>query len=723
MVSVSDAMPPQSGNENSREPSVSSDGRYIVFTSSATNIGSITTTARLDQVYLRDMVDGTTRVVSSLGGVLGNGDSDRAVISGDGMFVAFISTATNLMTSARSANAQVLLWSRASGTFTHVSMSNDAVPNAANGRATGVAISGDGREVVFSSNATNLVSQLTFGMFQVYVRDVVAGTTSLVSIDSVSPGSGSSLDVGYPSISDDGRVVAFVTAGALTSVDPQSKSQVYVRDLSSSTTEMVSVSQSGGFAGTADSFSPSLSADGHAVAFASEASNLSMFGSGGRPQIFVRDRSVSSTAVVSVDPAGRSVANGGSFGPAISDDGSVVAFGSSATNLIPETGGQKPDLTGRAYIRTLSTQRTATVCRSSVTPGMCNDWSASPALSGDGSVVAFASAATDLTPEIAVRNWQVYVRDTTEVPWLERVGGVDRFGVSAGVASDAFGSGVPVAYVASGAGFADALSGSAAAGAERGPMLLVTKDAIPTVVGIALHRLKPQRIVVLGGTNSVDASVEAALAAYAPTVSRISGADRFEVSAEVSKAVFGRPGTVGGEHPPVYVASGAVFPDALSGSAAVGTVGGPVLLVAKDGVPASVLAELKRLAPSTIVVLGGRNTIADSVVTTLGAMAPTSRVDGADRFAVSAAVSASSFPGKAHTVYVASGAVFPDALSGSAAAIQNRGPVLLVTANTIPAAVATELDRLDPTRIVVLGGPNTVSEAVFTSLENYLKPA
>ncbi|MCS5732988.1 cell wall-binding repeat-containing protein [Herbiconiux daphne] len=170
------------------------------------------------------------------------------------------------------------------------------------------------------------------------------------------------------------------------------------------------------------------------------------------------------------------------------------------------------------------------------------------------------------------------------------------------------------------------------------------------------------------------------------------------------------------------MASGATFPDALSGSAAAGSAGGPVLLVTKDAIPASVATELQRLAPSRIVVLGGRNTIDEKVVTELGATAPTIRIDGADRFAVSAAVSATAFKEQAHIVYVASGAVFPDALSGSAAAMQNRGPVLLVTADQIPAAVAAELDRLNPTRIVVLGGTNTVSDAVKTALAKYLRP-
>ncbi|MGD8167440.1 cell wall-binding repeat-containing protein [Herbiconiux sp. P16] len=720
MLSVSDGSPQKSGDSNSNEPSMSSDGRYVVFSSSATNIGAVGTTAFHTQVYLRDVDAGTTTEVSSAGGVPGNEDSDRAVISGDGSTVAFVSEATNLARFATSGIPQVLVWSRATGELLDASVSND-IPNAANGRAIDVAISDTGKKVVFSSNATNLSAASTFGVFQIYSRDLTARVTALESLDVLKPGSAASSDVVHPAVSGDGRFVAFSTAANLTSMDSRGNEQIYVRDTTSGISEIASIDSSGR-AGFGDSNAPSLSSDGHMVAFSSKAASLTPIYSTDRPQIYVRDLSTKSTQLVSIDVAGRSAANGGNGSPDIASDGSAVAFQSGATNLVPDTGALVPDDTNQIFVRALASGRTIAACRSAVGGGLCKGWSGVPSLSSDVTLVSFAADSPDLVPDIESRRTQVYLRDLTEIPRVDRIGGADRFEVSAATATDVFATGVPVAYVASGAGFADALSGSAAAGADRGPVVLVTKDSIPTLVGIALHRLKPQRIVVLGGTASIDVNVERALTAYAPLVTRIAGADRYEVSAQVSQAAFGRFGSVGGEHPPVYIASGATFPDALSGSAAAGSVGGPVLLVTKDGIPAPVMTELKRLAPTKIVVLGGRNTIADGVVTTLGTMAPTTRIDGADRFAVSASVSASSFAGGAHTVYVASGAVFPDALSGSAAAMQNRAPVLLVTADQIPATVATELDRLDPTRIVVLGGQSTVSDAVLKALEKYLKP-
>ncbi|SDY69036.1 cell wall-binding repeat-containing protein [Herbiconiux ginsengi] len=300
-------------------------------------------------------------------------------------------------------------------------------------------------------------------------------------------------------------------------------------------------------------------------------------------------------------------------------------------------------------------------------------------------------------------------------PFVERIGGADRYAVSAAVSAHSFEPGVPVAYVASGEVFSDALSASAAAGAEGGVVLLTQPDAIPTPVATELRRLKPQRIVVLGGTATIAPEVETALRAFSGRVDRIGGADRFAVSAKVSASVFG-------SHRPVaYVASGTAYPDALSASAAAGRLGGPVLLVRPDAIPVLVADELRRLAPAKIVVLGGLSSVADSVISELRTMGTTTRIDGADRYAVSAAVSAGAFPPGVPTVYVASGTAFADALSGGAAAIANAGPMLLVTTDSIPTAVGVELDRLRPRRIVVLGGTASVSDATLEKLRAYLR--
>ncbi|MCS5721000.1 cell wall-binding repeat-containing protein [Herbiconiux sp. CPCC 203407] len=300
---------------------------------------------------------------------------------------------------------------------------------------------------------------------------------------------------------------------------------------------------------------------------------------------------------------------------------------------------------------------------------------------------------------------------------VQRIGGADRYAVSAGVAASEFTTS-PLVFVASGEGYADALSASAVAGAQRAPVLLVSRSGISDLVATQLTKLNPDVIVVVGGTVSVSSDVEKALGEFADDVQRVVGDTRYEVSARLSQQ------TLWPKNPVAYIASGQVFPDALSGSAAAGQLGGPVLLVQKDGIPGAIGLEIARLAPSKLIVLGGENTISESVVTTLrGIVRDTTRIGGADRYAVSAATSARAFPVGASTVFVASGSVFPDALSGSAAAIKAHGPVLLVTVDSVPGVVGAELDRLNPTRIVVLGGERTVSESVRAQLAGYIVPS
>ncbi|MCS5714514.1 cell wall-binding repeat-containing protein [Herbiconiux sp. CPCC 205716] len=293
---------------------------------------------------------------------------------------------------------------------------------------------------------------------------------------------------------------------------------------------------------------------------------------------------------------------------------------------------------------------------------------------------------------------------------VERIGGADRYEVSAAVSSRTFAT-ARLVFVAGGESFPDALCASAVAGAQNAPVLLVARSTLPDSVAAELRRLAPVTVVVVGGPEAVDATVEAALAPFAHRVTRVGGADRYEVAARLSALAF--PSS-----PPVaVVVSGEVFADALGGSAAAGALGGPVLLVPTDRVPDTVVAELARLRPSRLVVLGGPAAIAEPVVDTLRTIVgDTTRLDGADRFVVSAATSAHAFPRGARTVFIASGSTFPDALSGPAAAIHDRAPVLLVTADAVPAVSRAELARLRPERIVVLGGSHTVSDKVMRDL-------
>ena len=165
--------------------------------------------------------------------------------------------------------------------------------------------------------------------------------------------------------------------------------------------------------------------------------------------------------------------------------------------------------------------------------------------------------------------------------------------------------------------------------------------------------------------------------------------DRYGTAAALAEQAF--PGGAA----TVYVASGANFPDALGAGAAAGKARGPVLLVSPTAIPPAVAHELTALAPSTIYVVGGTASVSDAVLLALGSFAGTvTRLDNAtypdlssfpnDRYGTDAAVTEQAFPGGASTVYVASGANFPDALGAGAAAVKGHGPVLLVSPTAIP---------------------------------------
>jgi putative cell wall-binding protein len=197
---------------------------------------------------------------------------------------------------------------------------------------------------------------------------------------------------------------------------------------------------------------------------------------------------------------------------------------------------------------------------------------------------------------------------------------------------------------------------------------------------------------------------------------RIAGATRYETAADFSANL------VQAKRPVTYVATGAAFPDALSAGPASGFEGSPVLLVTHDGVPAAVKAELCRVNPGHIVVMGGTGAISDAVyddVRTCAIGGSAHREPGTNRFDTAARVSANTYKALPPVAYVATGDDFADALAGGAAGARNKGPLLLVRRDSVPPETGNELARLKPGRIVVLGGPGAVSDATFNALKAY----
>jgi len=298
---------------------------------------------------------------------------------------------------------------------------------------------------------------------------------------------------------------------------------------------------------------------------------------------------------------------------------------------------------------------------------------------------------------------------------IQRLAGGDRYATAAAISRSHFGGGAATVFIATGASFPDALAGSPAAARANGPILLTSRSELPAATTTELLRLRPSKIIVLGGSSVVGAGVATALASYAGSVVRWSGPDRYATAAAISKSAFA-PGV-----PVAYIATGTTFPDALSGGAAAGRSGGPILLVKQGELPASTAAELARLKPSRIVILGGASAVSDAVASALRPHATSgsvSRLAGADRYATSVQISRAGYGAAgSDVVFVATGADFPDGLSGGPIAALVPGPLLLVRPTVLPDVIGAELDRLGPGKVIVLGSAGAVSDAVVRSID------
>lgn len=313
---------------SSESPSVSTDGRFVVFYSDATNLVEGDVNGRGD-IFVRDMKKGiTTRVSVSTSGDAANADSAFASISANGRFVAFQSSASNLADDAGGSQTDIFVHDRTKGTT--VSASRDAAGASANSYSFHPTISKDGRYVAFDSLATNLVANDTNDRPDVFVKDLKKGTTTRVSVDSAEGEANGDSALGR--ISSNGRVVAFYSEAAdLVSGDTNGVRDIFVRDLKAGTTTRVSVGASGGEANGLSN-EPALSADGKFVAFVSDAANLTAGDTNGMSDAFVHDLKSHTTTRVSVDAVG-TAANGRSYAPSIADKGKFTAFHSGASNL------------------------------------------------------------------------------------------------------------------------------------------------------------------------------------------------------------------------------------------------------------------------------------------------------------------------------------------------------------------------------------------------------
>jgi Tol biopolymer transport system component len=389
-------------------PSISADGRFVAFASNADNL-STEDDDSVWNVFVRDTrppigeLPKTILVSRATGpsGAAANGSSFTPSISADGRFVAFSSIATNLSDEDLDATRDIYVRDLLMDTTTLVSRADGLAGAPATADSLHPSISASGAQIAFQSAADNLSLEDTDGTSDIFIRDTAVGTTTLASRAHGSSGAPGNDNSYRPSISANGQRVAFESdADNMASDDNDAVRNVYVRDPRFRSTWHVSRTTALGFTSVGadgNSRDASLSADGSSVVFRSVARNLSDVNATSLVgQIFERNIAGEKTTLVSrangVDGA---PADGASYYPQVSADGRYVAFTSIADNLSDQDGAAAD-----VFVRDAVDQRTALVSRMTGPTGVgALDSSFTPAISGSGLLVAFLSKADNLSAE------------------------------------------------------------------------------------------------------------------------------------------------------------------------------------------------------------------------------------------------------------------------------------------------------------------------------------
>jgi Tol biopolymer transport system component len=343
-------------------------------------------------------------------GPAGNGASAFPWVSGDGRLVAFRSEATNLVPDDPDTERDIFVRDRQTGDVVLASRASGANGVKGNRASFNPRMSSNGRYVVFRSNANNLVPEDTDQLEDIYVRDLQANETTLVSRASTAAGPKGNGGSFNPSISADGRRVAFRSeATNLSPEDTDAVPDIFARDLQTNETTLVSrASGPAGAKGSGISEFPNISGDGTRVAFRSESPNLHPDDPDVVEDIFVRDLGTSETTLISRAAGAGPKGNGRSTFVALSEDGDTVAFDSLATNLHPDDTDARADV----FARDLSSGALELISRADGALGAKGDaGSAEPAVSADGDTIAFHSVATNLDPADPDGELDVYARD------------------------------------------------------------------------------------------------------------------------------------------------------------------------------------------------------------------------------------------------------------------------------------------------------------------------
>lgn len=386
---------------------ISADGKFVVFESQ--DFGLVAgDTNNVPDIFVRDRVAGTTtRVSVDSAGMEGNNSSFRPDISGDGRFVTFASYATNLVAGDTNNASDIFLHDRLTGITTRVSVDSAGVQ--ANSGSEAAEVSADGTTIAYRSYASNLIASDTNGDWDIFAHDIASGATSLVSVSSFGVQSNGQSGSFPPDISATGRYVAFdCSASNLVIGDTNGQWDVFVHDRLTGATVRASV-KSGGAESAGFSVYPSISDDGSVVAFHSTATDLVPGDTNGSYDCFVHNLATGMTTRVSVDSAGIE-GIWDSQGPTVSGDGNSVVFFSASPNLVAGDTNGVPD----TYLHDIANGTTEIVSLTDA-GGLSNGQPGNADISANGQYVAFSSLADNLVANDQNGIKDVFVRDRGSV--------------------------------------------------------------------------------------------------------------------------------------------------------------------------------------------------------------------------------------------------------------------------------------------------------------------
>ena len=289
----------------------------------------------------------------------------------------------------------------------------------------------------------------------------------------------------------------------------------------------------------------------------------------------------------------------------------------------------------------------------------------------------------------------------------KRTFGSNRYETAIRLSEEFFQSETQELFIATGASFADALATGPIAGLRGAPVLLTQSKELSAQLTQEIQRLKPNKIVLVGGTSAISSNVENKIRDLGYPITRIYGANRFETAVALSRNQFEEGSSS------VFVVSGESYADAVSAGPAAGVLGAPLLLVGRTLLPSATREELQRLGPQKIFVIGGISAISQEIFETLKEFSDDiQRIAGDDRFETSALVSQRFFSAGSPNSFLVTGQDFPDALVAGSIASASSSPVLISRSSCLPRSILLELNRVNPGTVHIVGGGNSLSPEI-----------